>query len=76
VIRTRHPEFTEGQGRVAHDDLGWGRVCTSPVHVVDVPGEHLGMVRPPVVERVGALIDAELRAAAMGIEPPPDPPVL
>jgi hypothetical protein len=31
------------------------------VHVVDVPGEHVAMLRPPVVQQVAAVVDAELR---------------
>jgi thioesterase domain-containing protein len=41
-------------------DFGWSDHVMGPITVVDLPGDHLGLVRQPVVERVGAAIASAL----------------
>ncbi len=42
-------------------DLGWSKLVTGPVTVVDVPADHLGLLRAPAVEKVGQVIGDALR---------------
>ena len=43
---------------------GWDQVVTGPLEVVDVPGEHLGILRPPYVD----LVARHLREALDAVE--------
>jgi thioesterase domain-containing protein/acyl carrier protein len=47
-------------GEWAEPDFGWSGYVTGPITVVDVPGDHHGLIRKPVVERVGAAIASAL----------------
>jgi thioesterase domain-containing protein len=42
------------------DDLGWSRYATGRVTVVEVPGDHLSLLRPPAVTEVGRQLAARL----------------
>ncbi len=53
--------------RSGRDDLGWSRLVTGPLSVVDVPADHLGLVRTPVVERVGQIVADVLSTRAAGV---------
>ncbi len=48
-------------------DLGWSRLVTGEVSVVDVPGDHLGLLRAPAVEHVGTIVRDALRARPAGV---------
>jgi thioesterase domain-containing protein len=52
LLRTHLDVPDDAHGRFALRDLGWSRVVTGPITIVDVPGDHLGMLRPPVVDVV------------------------
>ncbi|HXY92915.1 MAG TPA: AMP-binding protein [Acidimicrobiia bacterium] len=41
-------------------DLGWSRLVTGPITAVDVPGDHLGLLRRPAVEKVGQVVSDAL----------------
>ncbi len=43
----------------AHD-YGWGAMLDGPLEIHEAPGNHLGLIHPPHVENVGALIRAQL----------------
>jgi thioesterase domain-containing protein len=43
------------------NDLGWSKLVTGPVTVVDVPADHLGLLRAPAVEKVGQVVGDTLR---------------
>jgi thioesterase domain-containing protein/acyl carrier protein len=43
-------------------DLGWSRIVTGPVTVVEVPADHLGLLHRPVVETVGEQITRAIAA--------------
>jgi len=44
-------------------EMGWGEIARGGVEVVLVPGDHVSMMRPPLVERLGAELDDCLAAA-------------
>jgi amino acid adenylation domain-containing protein len=59
LLRT-HLDVPDGaRGRYAQRDFGWSRVVTGPITIVDVPGDHLGLLRQPMV----AVVAAKLREA-------------
>jgi acyl-coenzyme A synthetase/AMP-(fatty) acid ligase/thioesterase domain-containing protein/acyl carrier protein len=41
-------------------DFGWSTHVRGPITVVDLPGDHVGLLRKPAVERVGAAIASAL----------------
>jgi thioesterase domain-containing protein len=41
-------------------DLGWSEFVTGPITVVEVPGDHSGLLRKPVVDLVAAHITTAL----------------
>jgi thioesterase domain-containing protein len=45
---------------VGDPTLGWGRICTSGLDVVEVPGDHASIFREPNVAELGRLFGAEL----------------
>ncbi len=47
-------------------DLGWSRRVTGPITVIDVPGDHFSMLRPPRVSTLGARLAEVLDAATSG----------
>jgi len=49
--------------RRAAADLGWSSVLTGPVEVVEVPGDHNGIIRPPAVTAVGRVIEQAIAGA-------------
>ncbi len=49
-----------GPGPRQTPDLGWSRLVTGPITVVDVPGDHLGVLRKPTVDRVGPAVRSAL----------------
>ncbi|HVT61265.1 MAG TPA: amino acid adenylation domain-containing protein [Thermoanaerobaculia bacterium] len=53
--------------RESHEraDLGWGRLCSGPLAVIDVPGNHNTLLRPPHLEVVAARL-ADCLAQAGG----------
>ena len=52
VIRAdRHARHDDGG-----DDLGWSRWVTGPITAVGFPVDHDGVIRPPVVADLGALV--------------------
>jgi hypothetical protein len=42
-------------------DLGWSRLVSGRITVVDVPSDHVGLLRRPAVDRVAKAIDDALR---------------
>lgn len=49
----------EARGGWEHD-LGWGRFVTGGIEILEIPGDHLSIVRPPYVERLAREIGARL----------------
>jgi thioesterase domain-containing protein len=41
-------------------DFGWSTHVSGPITVVDLPGDHVGLLQKPAVERVGAVIASAL----------------
>ena len=60
LVRTRLDVPDDAHGRFVHRDLGWSGVVAGPVTVVDVPGDHLGLLRAPVVAEVAAAVRGTL----------------
>lgn len=46
---------------VGDPTLGWGRICTSGLEVVEVPGDHASIFRDPHVAEMGKLFGNQLR---------------
>ena len=46
------------------DDLGWSKLATGPVQVIEVPAPHLDLLRSPAVETVGRHLSEALHSAA------------
>ncbi|HXY93803.1 MAG TPA: thioesterase domain-containing protein, partial [Acidimicrobiia bacterium] len=53
LLRGRHDEGVER-------DLGWSRLVTGPLTVVDVPADHYELMRNPPVEDVGRILRSAL----------------
>ncbi|HYG61231.1 MAG TPA: amino acid adenylation domain-containing protein, partial [Thermoanaerobaculia bacterium] len=43
-------------------DLGWGRLATGPLEIVDLPGDHYSILRSPAVDELSSRITAVLGA--------------
>ncbi|QKZ05038.1 amino acid adenylation domain-containing protein [Pseudomonas eucalypticola] len=58
--------------------LGWHEAqVTRQLHCIDVPGDHLSMMQPPHVQRLGQAISQALASAPQGPQPPSGyPPLL
>ncbi|MFI5166712.1 MAG: amino acid adenylation domain-containing protein [Thermoanaerobaculales bacterium] len=56
---------TRGHWALSSQDaeMGWGELARGGVEVILVPGRHMSMMRSPVVERLGAELEARLSAA-------------
>ncbi len=50
-----------GERRGGEPDLGWSRFVTRTVAVVEVPADHLAIVRKPAVAAVGQYVGDALR---------------
>jgi thioesterase domain-containing protein len=50
--------------RRASPDLGWSTFVTGPIVVVDVPSDHVGLMRPPTVDKVAVHVAAALDRVA------------
>jgi thioesterase domain-containing protein len=59
VIRSEVPP-----AGVTLDDLGWSKYVTGPVTVVDVPGDHLSMIRPPHVATLASRLAPAIEGVA------------
>jgi len=42
------------------DDLGWGRIMKGDIKIIDVPGDHISMIREPQVKDLASEINAIL----------------
>lgn len=47
-------------GRRALPDLGWSALVTGEINAVDVPPDHLGLLRRPAVDLVGKYVSEAL----------------
>jgi thioesterase domain-containing protein len=63
LLRTTSPD-TESVVHVRNNtpDLGWSRVVSGEITVIEVPGDHLGMIRRPHVTTLAATLEAALDA--------------
>jgi thioesterase domain-containing protein len=48
-------------------DLGWGDLAAGGVDVIEVPGDHMSMMRPPQVKTLAYLIKASVEQADAGV---------
>jgi thioesterase domain-containing protein len=51
-----------GEGYLFADDYGWDAALGKPVRAIEVPGNHLRILKPPFVEELGRQLRAELKA--------------
>jgi amino acid adenylation domain-containing protein len=51
-----------GDGYVFAEDYGWGAALGKPVRVIEVPGDHLGILKAPHVDELARRLRAELKA--------------
>ena len=49
-----------GDGIIFDDDYGWGKALGKKVHVFEVPGDHLGILRGPAVDAIAQTLRGEL----------------
>jgi thioesterase domain-containing protein len=47
-------------GRRALPDLGWSRLVTGEITALDVPADHLSILRKPAVDQVGKYVSEAL----------------
>jgi amino acid adenylation domain-containing protein len=62
LIKAADHDATWGGGYLFADDYGWGAALGKPVRVIEIPGDHLGILKPPCVEELARHVRAELRA--------------
>jgi thioesterase domain-containing protein len=63
VLRTESPDEDGGTWQRANTpDMGWSRVASGEITVVDVPGDHLGMIRRPHVTELARVLEPALDA--------------
>ena len=56
---------TQGQHATVSHDLGWGALCQGDVDVIDVPGNHMTVLREPQVTAVACQLQALLDHASV-----------
>ena len=60
-----------GAGQIFLEDYGWSAALGKEIRVVEVPGDHLGILNPPHVARLAACLGRELDTRKNLPAPPP-----
>ena len=69
VVLFRASDTSDYPGVTLAPDLGWGRLVRGKLSIHDVPGTHIGMLSPPHVQRLAAVMRQYLSG-----QPPGDSP--
>jgi amino acid adenylation domain-containing protein len=64
LIKAADRDATWGKGYLFADDYGWGAALGKPVSVIEIPGDHVGILKSPCVEELARQVRAELIATA------------
>nr|WP_303626318.1 thioesterase domain-containing protein [Roseovarius sp. M141] len=64
IVRAADEKFDSAQA--IKTGLGWSSVAAAGFDLIDVPGDHLGILQPPNVQILGARIQALLQASDAG----------
>jgi thioesterase domain-containing protein len=56
-------DVSEYPGLTIDPDLGWRRFMLGKLQIIDMQGNHLGILRPPNVYKLAAVIRARVLAA-------------
>jgi thioesterase domain-containing protein len=60
VLRTESPDDDGTGQRTNTPDMGWSRVATGEITVVNIPGDHWGMIRRPHVTELARALETAL----------------
>jgi amino acid adenylation domain-containing protein len=63
VVLFRAKDVSEYPGLAIDPDLGWRRFMLGKLEIIDMPGNHLGILRAPNVYKLAAVIRARVLAA-------------